>query len=201
MRAGSGKQENAQQRSQEFHHRSLDASCDKQAGEERAFTKQRIRLGPKSAVCDASQLTLSCVRGSANADAFLGHPRRCTLIAPRACAAAAAFACLVAVPAKYRTIAAWFKWNSGWLATAGADDRCSMGWSRTIPGASPTLFALLCHTARLAAFGGRITAFLKERLIRSGERKILSTITARKLNVSGHGSPRRDCTYGLVNFI
>ena len=64
-----------------------------------------------------------------------------------------------------------------------------MGWSRTIPGASPTLFALLCLTARLAAFGGRITAFLEERLIRSGERKILSTITARKLNISGHGCP------------
>jgi hypothetical protein len=62
-----------------------------------------------------------------------------------------------------------------------------MGWSRTITGASPTLFALLCLTARLAALGGRITAFLKERLIRSGERKILSTVTARKLNISGHG--------------
>ena len=61
-----------------------------------------------------------------------------------------------------------------------------MGWSRTIPGASPTLFALLCLTARLAALGGRITTFLKERLIRSGEREILSTITARKLNISGH---------------
>jgi len=64
-----------------------------------------------------------------------------------------------------------------------------MGWSRTIPGASPTLFALLCLTARLAALGGRITAFLKERLISGGERKILSTIAARKLNISGHGCP------------
>jgi hypothetical protein len=53
------------------------------------------------------------------------------------------------------------------------------------------LFALLCLTARLAALGGRITAFLKERLIRSGERKILSTITARELNIAGHGSPCR----------
>jgi hypothetical protein len=111
------------------------------------------------------------------------------LVASRTSAAAAAFACLVAVPAKHRTIAAWFKWNSGGLAAAGADHRCSMGWSRTIPGASPTLFALLCHTARLAAFGGRITAFLEERLIRSGKRKILSTIAARKLNISGHGCP------------
>ena len=123
------------------------------------------------------------------------------LIAPRTCTATAAFTCLVAVTAKYRTIAARFKWNSRWLAAARADHRCSVGWSRTITGASPTLFALLCLTARLAALGGRITAFLKERLIRSGERKILSTITARKLNVSGHGSPRGDCTYELVNFI
>ena len=61
-----------------------------------------------------------------------------------------------------------------------------MGRSGTIPGASPTLFALLCHTARFAALGGRITAFLEERLIRSGERKVLSTVTARKLNISGH---------------
>jgi hypothetical protein len=62
-----------------------------------------------------------------------------------------------------------------------------MGWSRAITGASPTLFALLCLTARLAALGGRITAFLKKLLIRSGERKILSTVAARKLNISGHG--------------
>jgi hypothetical protein len=62
-----------------------------------------------------------------------------------------------------------------------------MGRSLPITGASPTLFALLCLTARLAALGGRITAFLEKRLIRSGEREILSTVTARKLNISGHG--------------
>jgi hypothetical protein len=62
-----------------------------------------------------------------------------------------------------------------------------MGRSLAIAGASPTLFALLCLTARLAALGGRITAFLEERLIRSGEREILSTVAARKLNISGHG--------------
>ncbi len=62
-----------------------------------------------------------------------------------------------------------------------------MGRSLAKAGASPTLFALFCLTARLAALGGRITAFLKKRLIRSGERKILSTITARKLHISGHG--------------
>ena len=146
-----------------------------------------------------SQLGLCRVRGSTSADPLRGHPRRCTLIAPRTCAAAAAFACLVAVTAKHRTIAAWFKWNSGWLAAAGADHRCSMGWCRTITGASPTLFALLCLTARLAALGGRITAFLKERLIRSGERKILSTITARKLNVSGHVCPLRVVLVAIVH--
>ena len=183
----------------DLHDRSLDASYSRKAGSyfSRSGEGGQSRIGAFS----VSQLALSCVRGSTNADAGLRHPRRCILIAPRTCAATAAFTCLVAVTAKYRTIAAWFKWNSRWLAAARADHRCSVGWSRTITGASPTLFALLCLTARLAALGGRITAFLKERLIRSGERKILSTITARKLNISGHGSPRRDCTYELVNFI
>lgn len=157
------------------------------------------------AVCNVSQLTLSCDRGSRLRSSHRGIGAGVSLIASRAGAAAAAFTCLVAIPAKHRAVAAWFKWNSCGLATAGADDRCSMGWSRTIPGASPTLFALLCLTARLAALGGRITTFLKERLIRSGEREILSTITARKLNISGHwcplGCPRGDCTYELVNFI
>jgi hypothetical protein len=35
---------------------------------------------------------------------------------------------------------------------------------------------------------------LKERLIRSGESKVLPAVTTRKLNISGHGSPRGDCT-------
>jgi hypothetical protein len=110
------------------------------------------------------------------------------LVATAARAGAATFPCLIAVTTKYGTITAWFKWNSGGLAAAGADNRCSMGGrSLAIAGASPTLFALLCLTARLAALGGRITAFLKERLISSGERKVLSTVTARKLNISGHG--------------
>jgi len=117
-----------------------------------------------------------------------------SLIATAARTCTAAFTCLVAVPAKYRAITAWFKWNSRWLAAAGADHRCAMGRSLPITGASPTLVALLCHTARLAALGGRITAFLKKRLIRRGERKFLSTITARKLHISGHGCPRADCT-------
>ncbi|MGA9462424.1 MAG: hypothetical protein WBV28_06515 [Terracidiphilus sp.] len=49
------------------------------------------------------------------------------------------------------------------------------------------MIVFLCHTARLAAFWGRITAFLKERLICSGEGKILPAIAARELNISGHG--------------
>ena len=128
--------------------------------------------------------------------------RSVSLIAAAARACAAAFTCLVAVPAKHRAVAAWFKWNSRGLAAAGANHRSTVGRSLPITaGASPTLFALLCHTARLAALGGRITAFLKERLIRSGERKFLSTIAARKLHISGHGYPRGDCTYDSVIFI
>ena len=124
-----------------------------------------------------------------------------SLIATAARTLTGTFTSLVAVPAKYRTITAWFKWNSRWLAAAGADHWSAMGRSLPITGASPTLIALLCHTARLAAFGGRITAFLKERLIRSGERELLSTIAARKLHISGHGCPRGDCTYEKVIFI
>jgi len=100
---------------------------------------------------------------------------------------AASFARLVAIPAEDRAISAWLKWNSRWLTAAGTNHRCAMGWCRTITGASPTLFALLCLTARLAALGGRITAFLEERLISSGERKILPTIAASELHISGHG--------------
>jgi hypothetical protein len=52
------------------------------------------------------------------------------------------------------------------------------------------LILLLCLTASLATLRGRITAFLKERLISSGEGKVLPAVAARKLNISGHGSPR-----------
>jgi hypothetical protein len=53
-------------------------------------------------------------------------------------------------------------------------------------------------TASLATLRGRITAFLEERLISSGEGKVLPAIAARKLNISGHGSPRGDCTVQSV---
>lgn len=64
-----------------------------------------------------------------------------------------------------------------------------MGRSRavTCTTTGTTLLGLLCLTARFAALRCRITAFLKERLISSGKRKVLSTITASKLNISGHG--------------
>jgi hypothetical protein len=44
--------------------------------------------------------------------------------------------------------------------------------------------------ARLAAFRGRITTFLKERLIGSGEGKVAPAVAALKLNISRHGNPR-----------
>ena len=140
-------------------------------------------------------------QGKTESDAELRRSIQKSLITTGTCSGAAAFSCLVAVPAKYGTIAAWFKWNSRWLAAAGTNHRCAVGWSRTITGASPTLFALLCLTARLAALGGRITAFLEKLLIGSGERKILSTIAASKLHISGHGCPRRNCTHEIVVFV
>jgi hypothetical protein len=51
------------------------------------------------------------------------------------------------------------------------------------------LLVLLCLPARLATLRGRVTTFLKERLISDGEGKILPAIAARNLLVSGHNSP------------
>jgi hypothetical protein len=93
-------------------------------------------------------------------------------------ASAAALARLVAIPAKHRPVAAWFKWNCCRLTAAGTDHRRSLCRSRTVAGTSPTLVVLLCHTARLAPLGGRVAAFLKERLISSGEGKVLPAIAA-----------------------
>jgi hypothetical protein len=49
--------------------------------------------------------------------------------------------------------------------------------------------AFLCHTASLASFGIRITAFLEERLIGSAERKLLPAVAACNLHIAGHSSP------------
>jgi hypothetical protein len=51
------------------------------------------------------------------------------------------------------------------------------------------LIGLLCLAARLATLGCRVTAFLKELLIGSAEGKLLPTVTARNLHISGHRSP------------
>ena len=115
-----------------------------------------------------------------------------TAAARTSAAAAAAFARLVAVPAKHRAIAARLKRHSCRLAATRTNHRCSLCRSRTVAG-SP-LIVLLCLTASLATLWGRVTTFLKERLISSGEGKVLPAIAARKLNISGHGSPRGDCT-------
>ena len=105
-------------------------------------------------------------------------------------AAAAALASLVAIPAEDRAIAPRLERHCCGLAATGTDHRRTLCRSRTVA-RSPPLIVLLCLTAILATLGGRITAFLKERLIGSGESEILSTIAASKLNISGHGSPRR----------
>ena len=102
-----------------------------------------------------------------------------TASAARTCASgAAAFAGLVTIPAKYRAIATRFERHCCWLTAAGTDHGCSLCRSRTVTGTSTTLVVLLCHTARLATLGCGVAAFLEERLISSGEGKILSTIAA-----------------------
>ena len=111
--------------------------------------------------------------------------------------AAAALARLVAIPAEDRAVATRFKWHCCRLAATRTNHRCSLCRSRTVAGAP--LIVLLCLTASLATLWGRITTFLKERLISSGEGKVLPAIAARKLHISGHGSPRGDCT-ALMSF-
>ena len=106
--------------------------------------------------------------------------------------AAAALARLVAIPAENRTIATRLERHCCRLAATRTNHRRRLCRSRTVAGTP--LVVLLCHTAILATFWGRIAAFLKERLISSGEGEVLPTIAASKLNISGHGSPRGDCT-------
>jgi hypothetical protein len=104
----------------------------------------------------------------------------------------AALACLVAVPAKDRAITTRFKRHCCRLAATRTYHRCSLRWGRTVAGAS--LIVLLCLTAILTTLRGRVTAFLKERLISGGKTEVLPAIAARKLYISGHGSPRGNCT-------
>ena len=113
-----------------------------------------------------------------------------------ATATAAALARLVAIPAEDRTIATRLKRHCCRLAATRTNHRCSLCRSRTVAGAPLVVF--LCLTATLATFWGRITTFLKECLIGSGEGEILPAIAASKLNISGHGCPRGNCTAQCV---
>lgn len=111
-----------------------------------------------------------------------------------AATAAAAFASLIAVPAKHRPVATRFKRDSRGLATTRTNHGCTLRRSGTVTGATTTLIVLLRLPAGLATLRRGITALLKERLIRRCERKVLPAIAACKLNISGHGCPRGDCT-------
>ena len=113
-----------------------------------------------------------------------------------AAAGAAALARLIAIPAEDGAIATRFKGHCCRLSATRTNHRCSLCRSRTVAGAP--LVVLLCLTAILATLWGRITAFLEERLISSGEGEILPAIAARKLNISGHVGPRGDCTAQFV---
>jgi hypothetical protein len=52
------------------------------------------------------------------------------------------------------------------------------------------LFIFFRLTTWFASLRGRVSSFLKKRLIRSCEGKLLPAIAARNRNISGHGSPR-----------
>src|ERR1039457_6413355 len=114
-------------------------------------------------------------------DAGIGPLQKLRMAAAARTAAAttaAAFARLVAIPAEHRTIATRFKRHCCRLAATRTNHRCSLCRSRTVAG--PPLVVLLCLTAILATLWGRITTFLKERLISSGEGEVLPAIAARK---------------------
>ena len=113
-------------------------------------------------------------------------------VASTRAAAAAALARLVAIPAVDRAVATRLKRHCCRLAATRTNHRSSLCRARTVAGAPRIV--LLCLTAVLATFWGRITTFLKERLIGSGEGELLPAIAASKLNISGHVSPRGNCT-------
>jgi len=115
-----------------------------------------------------------------NRAGFAGGNLVAATAAGSACATAAgAFACLVAIAAEDRTVAARFKGNRGRLTAARTDDRSSLSRCCTIAGSAPSLVVLLCLPAGFASFRGGISAFLEERLVCSCEGEILPAIAAR----------------------
>jgi len=167
-------------------------SCETAADREPAIKENRTRHVPKPGcfVLLASKQRGPDAPGSSGPAAIL--VAAATARASAAWSAATAFARLIAIPAKHRPVATRLKRHCCRLSATRANHRCSLCWSRTVAGAP--LIVFLCHTASFATLRGRVTAFLKERLISSGEGEVLPAIAARKLNISGHGSPRGDCT-------
>jgi hypothetical protein len=164
--------------------------------ERQGITDQRTPVASRAESAVTVEIRLKVYAGS-RARCFLGHRTGWILgpaTAARAAAATATAALprLVAIAAEDRTITTRLKRNCCWLAATRTNHRCSLCRSRTVAG--PPLVVLFCLTASLTTLWGRVTTFLKERLIRSGEAKVLPAIAARKLNISGHGSPRGDCT-------
>jgi hypothetical protein len=112
---------------------------------------------------------------------------------------AVSFSCLVAVPAKDGPVATRFKRHGCGLSATRTNHRSSLCRTGTVACPSP-LIAFSGLPARLATFWGRITAFLKERLIRSGEGEVTPAVAALKLNISRHGNPRGEIVQPKVCF-
>ena len=122
----------------------------------------------------------------------------CATAHPRA-AAVRALARHVAIPAKYRPVAARFERYGCWLTAARTDHWSALARSRTVAGSPLIIF--LCHAARLATFRCRVTAFLKERLIGSGEGKFLPTIAALNCISPAMGLLSDHCTALSIYFV
>ena len=144
---------------------------------------------PHAGFCGIEEATYWCCSGTSVASAAA----RC------AGASSTAFPSLVAIPAIDRAVAARLKRYSRGLATTRTNHRRSLSRSRTVTG-TPSLIVLFGLTTRLATFRCRITAFLKERLICSGEGKVLPAVAASELNISGHGVPRVEIVRHKLSF-
>jgi len=171
----------------------------REAGKERK-NRETVLKGSHWPPEPGRQSPWNLATGKSGSDAGNSHRNLGTRLATataRACAApAAALAGLIAIPAKDRAIATRLKRHCCRLSATRTNHRCSLCWSRTVAGAPLVVF--LCLTAILATLWGRVTAFLEERLISSGEGKVLPAIAALKCNISGHGSPLGACTMQFV---
>ncbi len=177
--------------------------CAQHRSDDSGFDAQRLTAGRRSQSAEGTNKRpnrrfsrgspLACafqLVGGQTGRRFAFNPLPSSLVRARlspASPAPGAFARRIAVPAINRAITTRLKRNGGRLATTRTNHRSSLRRSRTVAGSS--LVGLLCLAARLTALWCRVTAFLKELLIGRTEGKLLPTVAACNLHISGHMTP------------